>query len=101
MPQGFLITELLKCVDREINFRQKVYPRYVAQLKLSADNASMEMIRIRGVREYLIRGEAMRLILAMPAEVRGEPAEAMDARIKAMVRELIVMYPAPPEPPRG
>ena len=97
---GFGIQELLKCVDREIQFRQRVYPRWVNSNKLSAENAGMELIRIRGVREYLVRGEALRLVLAQLQPKLSMSAEEVDVMIKAIVRELIVMYPPPAEPPR-
>ncbi len=45
--------ELLACVDREIRMRERVYPRWVADRKMSQDGANAEIFRMREVRAAL------------------------------------------------
>lgn len=46
------------CVDRELRMRLSVYPRWVAQKKLTQMKADEELDGMRLVRRLLIRGDA-------------------------------------------
>lgn len=60
------IEEMLACVERELAFRARVYPRWVAQKKLTQATADEEMRRMDAVREALpALGAARELLEAM------------------------------------
>lgn len=60
--------ELLKCVDREIGFRVRVYPRWVANQKMTQAVADLELRRLRAVRARLVRADAEQTVLTGLAE---------------------------------
>lgn len=43
------IDEQVACVQREIGFREKLYPRWVKDGKLTQGNADLELARMRAV----------------------------------------------------
>lgn len=43
------IEEQLACVERELGFRKKLYPRWVSAGKLTAENAQQEVERMEAV----------------------------------------------------
>ena len=49
------IEEMIVCIDREIGFREKCYPRWVEQKKMLAPTAVLELRRMKAVRENLGR----------------------------------------------
>lgn len=48
------LAEQIACVERELRFRARVYPRWVAGRKLLQATADLEMARMRAVLETLI-----------------------------------------------
>ena len=52
---------LLACVDRELGFRARVYPRWVSAVppKMKPAQAEQELARMRAVRARLVRAEAL------------------------------------------
>lgn len=56
--------QLVACIDREIAFRGRVYPRWVAAKKLSQATADEQMELMRAVRERLVQSESWRRKLA-------------------------------------
>lgn len=48
------IFDLIACVDRELGYRQRVYPRWVAARKMSQDKADVEIKRMEMVRSQLV-----------------------------------------------
>jgi hypothetical protein len=90
---------LLKCADREIRFRDAVYPRWVQRLKMTAENASIERIHIRAVRDRLLDAEALQIVLqrfASRMREAGLPA-GWEQDVAAMRRELLALHPPPME----
>ena len=62
--QGPAATVLVACIDREIGFREKSYPRWVKQGKLTAGEADRQLYLMRAVRARLLAGESWRRKLA-------------------------------------
>lgn len=56
--------QLVACVDREIAFRARVYPRWVATKKLTQTAADEQMTLMRAVRDRLVESESWRRKLA-------------------------------------
>lgn len=48
--------EMVACVERELGYRQKVYPRWVSAGKMRASKAAVELARMIAVLAYL-KGE--------------------------------------------
>lgn len=71
---GASIGELIKCVDRELAFRSRVYPRWVEKKKLAQVTADQEMARMRAVRARLVLADAERTVLTGLAERLQLPA---------------------------
>ena len=46
--------EMVDCINRELAFRSRVYPRWVRDGKMSQKAADMEMIRMQAVRDKLV-----------------------------------------------
>lgn len=53
MPHIFSTEQLLAIVDREIRMRERVYPRRVADGKMSESKADFEIEGMRKVREIV------------------------------------------------
>jgi len=60
--------DLVRCVDREIGFRVRVYPRWVERKKLTQPVADLELRRMRAVRARLVRADAENTVLTGLAE---------------------------------
>lgn len=91
--------DLVRCVDREIGFRVRMYPRWVERHKMTQAVADLEMRRIRGVRERLVLADAEQTVLCGLADrMRLQPQDlrALLMRAQAMSESL---YPAPAGPP--
>lgn len=58
-PADVSLEDQLACVDRELAMRRKVYPRWVKNGKLTQAAADLEILKMRGVRRALLRGEAL------------------------------------------
>ena len=80
------LAELVACVDRELAFRSKVYPRWVKDHKMTAGTMEQEMRRMQAVRAALIRGEALQLLV----DQLGDDAEGpgLWPRVAALVEEI-------------
>ena len=69
MPLAVSIENMEACVRRELGFRRRVYPRWVAQTKLRAEDAAVEIERMEAILEAL---EELRLARAFLHEaLRG------------------------------
>lgn len=55
------LDDMVRCVEREIRFRERVYPRFIEQRKLSQQNADREIATMRAILDHL----------RSPAEGRG------------------------------
>ena len=49
------IEEQIQAVEREISFRERLYPRWVRDQKLTQKTADLEIARMKAVRETLQR----------------------------------------------
>lgn len=47
------IDEMIKCVEREIGMRQRVYPKWVAMKKMSQEKADLEIRTMIAVLDQL------------------------------------------------
>lgn len=47
------IDEMIKCVEREIGLRQRVYPKWVAMKKMSQEKADLEIRTMTAVLDQL------------------------------------------------
>jgi hypothetical protein len=56
--------DLIRCVERELGMREKVYPRWVAQGKLTEALAARELAMMGAVRARLVRAEAEHTVLS-------------------------------------
>lgn len=61
------LEDQLACVEREIGFRERTYPRHVKLGKLTQAAADLELARMRAVRETLV-GLPVALQLVREAE---------------------------------
>lgn len=59
MRSRFSLQEQIACVKREIAFRERVYPRWVVDRKMSQNRADTELGCMRAVLESLQRMTAM------------------------------------------
>lgn len=53
MPLAVSIEQMEKCVQRELGFRQAVYPRWVSQGKMRPEKSAEELERMEAVLEAL------------------------------------------------
>lgn len=56
--------QLVACVDREIAFRHRAYPRWVAAKKLTQATADEQMALMQAVRSRLLESDSWRRKLA-------------------------------------
>jgi archaellum biogenesis protein FlaJ (TadC family) len=47
------LDDMVRCVEREIRFRERVYPRFIERRKLSQQNADREIATMRAILEHL------------------------------------------------
>lgn len=57
MESNITIDDMIKCVEREIGMRMRVYPRWIEQHKMSIEKADLE---IRTMQEVLDRLKKLR-----------------------------------------
>lgn len=59
------IGEMIACVDRELGFRERIYPRWInaAKPKISPKAAELELARLRAVRARLVRSVALEAVI--------------------------------------
>jgi hypothetical protein len=48
----FTFTELMRCAERELRFRRRVYPRWVKDGRYTADQAMRETALMEGIRDH-------------------------------------------------
>lgn len=86
--------EMIACVDREIGFRQKVYPRWVAAVppKMTQRTMDLELARMRAVRGALLRADALQRLVDKLEEEHGID---LVPRVVALVSEVWARFPAP------
>lgn len=53
-PSDVTLQDMIDCVTREIGFRRRVYPRWVAAGKLAREKADLEIKRMEAVRTHLM-----------------------------------------------
>lgn len=63
--------DLIACVDRELKMRAQVYPRWVAQGKLTEAKAERELALMGAVRARLVLAEAEHTVLSGLAMKHG------------------------------
>ena len=54
MNNDITLDQMVKCVEREIGMRERVYPRWVEQKKMLQATAGLELARMRAVRDVLV-----------------------------------------------
>ena len=64
--QMVLIADQIACIEREIGYRLRVYPRRVADGKMTQQLADRELDRMRAVLDTLKRAAASEPILGGP-----------------------------------
>lgn len=47
------IDDMIKCVEREIGMRERVYPRWIEQKKMSQEKADLEIRTMKAVLDQL------------------------------------------------
>lgn len=62
------MAELIRCVDRELGFRARVYPRWVEKRKMTQAVAELEIRRLRAVRDRLVLADAEHTVMTGLAE---------------------------------
>lgn len=94
---------LLGCVDREIKFRDRMYPRWCQQLKMNHQTAAEERMRIRAVRDRLLDAAALQVVVQKLAQRLKDSGQAVgwEQDVAALRFELVRLHPAPAEPGRG
>ena len=54
MSDVISLEEMISCADREIRMREKTYPRFVEQHKLTQMIADMEIARMKSIKRLLV-----------------------------------------------
>lgn len=87
------LRELVRCVDRELGFRARVYPRWVEKRKMTQVAADFEMSRLRAVRDRLILADAEHTVLTGLAERLHLPPEELGLMVREAESMSHAMYP--------
>lgn len=53
IPDGLTLAELVECVSREIRYRERVYPAWVARERMTKQFADDQIRKMKGVRDVL------------------------------------------------
>lgn len=53
MESNITIDDMIKCVEREIGMRMRVYPRWIEQHKMSIEKADLEIRTMQAVLDRL------------------------------------------------
>lgn len=88
--------ELIACVDREIRMRRQVYPRWVAQGKLTDAKAERELALMMGVRMRLARAEAEHVVLSGLAVKHDLAHRHLQAMVEEAERLVVSQLPEAP-----
>lgn len=72
IPLGFTRAELLACIERELRYREHVFPRRITEGKMSQAQATLEVGRMRAVRAVLAQ---------LPPDPEAQPS-LFDARAR-------------------
>lgn len=91
--------EMVKCVDREIGFRLRVYPRWVERQKMSQHVCDQELMRMRAVRARLVRADAENTVLTGLSERLHLDQQELSVLLMRAESMSEAMYPAPAGPP--
>ena len=54
-PNAGSIADQIKCVEREISMRHRVYPRWVANKRMTQDKSTREIATMQAAKETLIK----------------------------------------------
>ena len=87
--------EMIACVDRELTFREKLFPRWIDQKKLTQKAANIEMDRMRAVRSRILHSAAVETAYAALAGECGLDAAEQLAAVDAAAQVLQQQYPRP------
>lgn len=90
------LQEMVACVDREIAFRAKLFPRWVSATppKMTQKTADQEQARMRAVRAQLVRSAAVEAALrALASECNIEPVD-LEAMVVAAQNATSPQVPA-------
>ena len=85
--------ELIRCVDRELGFRARVYPRWVEKRKMTQAVAELEIARLRAVRERLLLADAEHTVMTGLAERLQVPVEELGLMVREAEAMSRMMYP--------
>lgn len=97
MPTELPIAELVACVDREAKFRSTTYPRWVRANKLTAAAAELERLRLAGVRDRLIKSEAIKRILPALFLQAGYDADGTALLLEEAHEAVSILLPPVPD----
>lgn len=82
VPAGVPFEEQIACIEREIGFRERLYPRWIKSGKINQAAADTELARIRAV---LLSLQAMRPVIPLDATSIAEAKLAERERVLAIV----------------
>lgn len=66
------LEEQIACVEREIALRERLYPRWVVDGKMSQASADREIALMKAVRGTLVAAKSPSMFLDEPPNVRAE-----------------------------
>ena len=91
------LQEMLSCVDRELAFRGKVYPRWVNANppKMTPKAAALEMERMGAVRARLVRAAAIEKAYRDLAGECGLSPVEVGACIEVIEADVLRQHPVP------
>lgn len=98
MAEPINLLQMLECVDRELGFRVKVYPRWVSKHppKMTPQTMNRELDRMRAVRHRLLEAAALDVVVADLAKRAGVPMGELVSRLEQEVNVLAGVYPKCP-----
>lgn len=65
IPDGFTREDLLACIDRELRYRERVFPRRVERGQMTIAESTRELAKMRAVRKLLEQLPATQTRLAL------------------------------------
>ena len=98
-PRDVTLLDQVACVDRELGFRLKVYPRWVAarpKPKMTAEAMNREISRMRAVRSTLVRSAALDEVVAQLQRRLGLPMGELVGMIEKEERLFEAQFPRAP-----
>lgn len=82
--------ELLNCIDRELGYRKRVYPRWVAARKMSQDKANVEIMRMEMVQSQLVLMPSLTAKVEALKDIIRDSEEAMVAGHHAVALGILI-----------